>query len=173
MLFREGMLVFSCCITNYHKFIDKQTTYAYHVSLGQESWHSLGSPKAMVTVSCGSQLALGVCFQDHSGCWKNSVPWGFKTEAPFSCWLSAKTTLTFCRLPSEPCHVAISIAAHSMAVIFFKASKCFSFSCWGGLLNSLGAGGDSITQGVTIPRIHSPTYAQGEWIIHRGQVQPS
>ena len=83
------MLVFYGCVTNYHKFSGlKQHPFIRSPSHGMAEFSIQGMTSLKSKVSAGlySFLQLRVLFQVAHSCWKNSVPCGYRTEAPLFLW---------------------------------------------------------------------------------------
>ena len=128
----QGVLVFYCYITYYHKLSGLKEHIYYHTfSVAQKSGHNLARSSALrphqatiqvsaeAVVSLDSQMRRIHC-QTPLGCWENSFPCSCRTEG-FSFLLEA--TLSSKRLPIVPCHVAFSnTATYFVTACFFKAS---------------------------------------------------
>lgn len=87
-------------LTNYHK-LSGSKPQMYPLS------HSLRGPCAQGLPSL-QRLWRRIYFHIHSGCWQKAAPSSFRTEALFTCWLSAVGSLHF---PGIPPHLQATLAS--------------------------------------------------------------
>lgn len=101
------LLVFKCCITNYHIFSGGV------LCSGLCTAKIKGLSEAIVLSGADNP------FQPHSSCWQISFPCGCRTEVPFSFWLSADNhSQGLTTLP-------LSWAVYNMPFCQFWASRSF------------------------------------------------